>query len=581
MKYSLRIVSLILAICIMTCTLTACSVSEVKRLVKSVIYGTETAEGTSEVSANSTDGEVDTETETETPSADDFEETVAQPESALKFCLTDADIAAYHGLVAECEAVFLNENSTEEELTDVEDRFVDAYYYIRTQSQIAYLWYCMDTGDAARASDYLFSSEASTDAYDVYMQLCKRMDVSDSPHRDRFFEGWTAAEMEEMRGFSGELTELRKSNDQILVQYRKLSDDAFYNGAADYYVQLVKNNNRIAELMGYDNYWVYAYEQEYCRDYGKTEVEEMRQYVRTYLVPLCQQTYTVFRARYEALSQEDRAFAAALLQKADYDDFEVDYVGNYVATFDEACAADMISLFEFDHSFFGVADDAHRGAYTAFLYDLYQPVCYFGPGYQGLDTVIHEMGHYYSYLVNGRSAVHMDLAEVQSQGNEWLFWYYMSTVVSEEMADVIYAYCLYDALGTVIVGTIVDEFEQICYEEGITTARQADAVMADVKTRYGGETWLDIYLTDVDRYWRHVTVEQSVYYVSYAISMLAAVQIYTVAEKQSYEVAMELYLSLIDPVSYSFMDCLAEAGLKMPMDEALYLELNEMMKTEE
>ena len=101
--------------------------------------------------------------------------------------------------------------------------------------------------------------------------------------------------------------------------------------------------------------------------------------------------------------------------------------------------------------------------------------------------------------------------------------------------------------------------------------------MQDVKSRYGGEAWLENCVTDMDIYWRYVTVEQSVYYVSYAVSMLAAMQIYTVAENQSYETAMELYLSLIDPVSASLLECLVEAELKTPMDEELYLELIAMM----
>ena len=189
-------------------------------------------------------------------------------------------------------------------------------------------------------------------------------------------------------------------------------------------------------------------------------------------------------------------------------------------------------------------------------------------------VVIHELGHYYSFMINGDDPIHMDLAEVQSQGNEWLFWAYMDTVLAEDVADAVYAYCLYDSLGTVIIGAMIDEFEQLCYERAITSSEEADAVMAEVKSRYGGDAWLSQNLTDPDFYWRCVTVEQSVYYVSYSVSMLAAMQIYSVANSQSYDAAMELYLSLVDPVSPSLMACLTAAGLKTPMDEGLYLELD-------
>ena len=67
------------------------------------------------------------------------------------------------------------------------------------------------------------------------------------------------------------------------------------------------------------------------------------------------------------------------------------------------------------------------------------------------------------------------------------------------------------------------------------------------------------------------------YYVSYAVSMLAAVQIYSVAEIRSYEQAMEIYLSLMEPEGDTFLECLEKAGLKTPMDEALYLELEQLI----
>ena len=571
MKKRLRLLSMVLTICIMVCSLTSCSLTDIKRYVKRFLYRVETVgESTGAISKEPVDQSDATDEGSKETSVDEPEPIPAD----LVFSLSEEDVSSFHLLVKECEDAFLNAESTEEELSAIEDRFVNAYYRIVTQAQIAYLWFCMDTKDAKCLSDYQFASEASADAYDAYMQLCKRMDVSDSPLRDRFFEGWSAADFEEMRGFSGEVTALQKANDQIMVQYRQLSEAQFYNGSADYYVQLVNNNNRIAELMGYENYWVYAYEKEFRRDYGKAEIEEMRQYVRSYLVPLCEQARIAFRTRYDALPVADKIFIAELLERADYDAFSVDYVGDYIATFGEERAAEMMTLFETGNSFFADASTAHEGAFTSYPHDLRRPICYFGPGYQGVETVVHELGHYYSYRVNGNEAIHMDLAEVQSQGNEWLFWYYLSTVLSEEVAETIYAYCLYDSLGTVIVSTMVDEFEQLCYEEGITTSARANGVMAEVKSRYGGAEWLKNNLTDVDSYWRHVTVEQSVYYVSYAVSMLAAIQLYTVAEDQSYETAMELYLFLIDPTSKSLMECLAAAGLKTPMDEALYQELS-------
>ena len=195
-----------------------------------------------------------------------------------------------------------------------------------------------------------------------------------------------------------------------------------------------------------------------------------------------------------------------------------------------------------------------------------------------VSAAVHELGHYYSYLENGSVSINMDLAEVQSQGNEWLFWAYLDDVLDHNVANAIYYYQLYYALCTVVIGCVVDEFEQMCYQNGISYGDSADEWMTMVLAGYGGEEYVESLLgTDLNLYWRYVTVESSVYYVSYAVSMLGAIQIYTVAENQSYEKAMETYLGLIKPASNVFLASLTAVGLKTPMDERLYLELEAMI----
>ncbi len=562
MKKRIRILGVLLSICVLICSLSSCAPSLLKGFFENIII------------EKRTEAPVEESTEPTAPPQDPEPE---EPVSDLLYCLTDEDVLAFNELLARCEAAFMDPNSTEEALEQIEDQFSDAYYHIVTQSQLAYIGYCLNTADQERADDYLFSSKAAADAYDGYMQLCKRMDASNSPWKALFFEGWSDADFEEMRGFSEELTQLSQDNDLILVSYRDLSDEQFYEGAAEHYLRLVENNNRIAELNGYENYWEYAAAEVYGRDYGAEELAQMRIYVKTYLVPLCEEAYTAFRAQYGDLSEAEKSFVEAFLVGADYDSFDTDYVGGYLSTFGEDAEAAMIGMLEQENSFFTDSDTAYQGAFTMYLYGLKRPICYFGPGYQSADTVVHEMGHYYSYLLNGNRSVQMDLSEVQSQGNEWLFSAYLNTVLEEDVARAVYAYHLYNALCTVIIGTMVDEFEQYCYEREVSSLEDVDAVMAALKAEYGSEEWLETYVTDMDLYWRYVTVEQSVYYVSYAVSMLAAVQVYSVAELQSYERGMEIYLSLMEPEADSFLDCLEQAGLKTPMDETLYAELEQLI----
>lgn len=560
MKRRLRILGLLLAICVLTCSLTSCMSSLLWDIAWDLFYDGETVATESTVNS-----------EQSTPTEPD------PLPSDLEYSLSTEDVNAFYALLEQCEQAYLSASTTQEELDSLDDRFTDAYYHIVTQSQLAYLRYCMATQDSEASSNYLFASEASAEAYDAYMQMCKRIDQSDSPWRATFFSDWSDSELEQMRGFSQELTELSKENDLLLVGYRDLEEAHFYEGASDYYVRLVENNNRIAVLNGYENYWEYAYAEVYGRDYGRDEIKQMREYVSTYVTELCADAIETFQWQFQRLTRREQTFVRDLLQDARYDAFATDYVSGYLSTFDEKAQMSMKGMFDAKNSVFATSESAYQGAFTTYLYGLKRPVCYFGPSYQNINTVIHEMGHYYSYLLNGKRSIQMDLAEVQSQGNEWLFTAYLNTVLDEDVARAIYTYQLYSALTTVLVGTMVDQFEQTCYEINVSSSEEADAVMAGVMEQYGGREWIEYYVTDMDVYWRYVTVENSVYYVSYAVSMLAAVQIYSVAETQSYEKGMEIYLSLMKPKSGAFLSAITGAGLKSPMDEALYRELIQLI----
>ncbi|MBR7098900.1 MAG: hypothetical protein IKC59_05745, partial [Clostridia bacterium] len=300
MKQKIRILVLILAICVTVCSMTSCSASFWKGLIR--------------IEKPSTEESVTT-TATQAP--------VEEPEPTvpleLEYRLTQEDVDAFYEVLAQCEAAYLNADSTDEELTALEDQVNEAYYHIVSQAQLAYLHYCLDMQDFGRSADYLFAADAESDIYEAYMQMCRRMDVAETPWKDRFFEGWSEKDLEEMRCFSTELTELQKENDQLLVDYRSLSDDAFYEGSAEYYVRLVQNHNRIAELMGYENYWTYAFAEIYHRDYGEAELEQMRSCVKRYLIPTCQDAKQAFLDRYAQLSEAEQALIADLLEREDYD----------------------------------------------------------------------------------------------------------------------------------------------------------------------------------------------------------------------------------------------------------------------
>ncbi len=504
---------------------------------------------------------------------------VTPPEVAddLAYTLTQADIEKFNRQLEYCEKQFLKQAGVEEQQLAALDDLEAQYEHLLTQEQIAYLYFCMNEKDTAASENYLFASSACSDAYNGYMAMCRRIDAADTDGRELFFTDWTEEELADMRSYSEESNALQKANSELLVTYRELSDAAFEVGAAEHYVQLLQNNDRLAALSGYDSYWDYAYEKIYFRDYGAGELAAMRGYIKTYLLPMLERTAHQLQMKAQTLDRSQSRLLEQLLY-TDYDLTELGLVEAYTESYSPEVSAILGEILDADNAIYTDSANAYEGAFTAYLYELERPICYFGPGYQNSFTVIHEMGHYYSMAFNRSADQPLDLAEVQSQGNEWLFLSFISEKVDREVAEVLLLNQLYNSLSTVICAAIIDEFEQSCYSTLPTASAQLDGIMEDVLDGYGGEEWVNDYIGDMKLYWRYVVIESPVYYISYAVSMLAAMQLYGRAES-SYAEAQTVYLKLqaAETAENGFLRALLSVGLRTPMQEALYTELSALL----
>ena len=232
----------------------------------------------------------------------------------------------------------------------------------------------------------------------------------------------------------------------------------------------------------------------------------------------------------------------------------------------------MTSLFQSGNLFLTTAENADPGAFTTYLYEYEQPVCYFGPGYHDGFTVIHELGHYISAFYT-EGDLPMDIAETQSQANEWLFTAYLDqTLQSRALAQTVFYYQLHSALQSIVISSIVDEFEQSVYRDVPASAEELDQRMEEVCLGYGGLASVKSLFADPMRYWREVVLESPCYYISYAFSMLAAMNFYQIAT-DSYSAAQSAYLELIAldlGKGESYCVWLKEQNLQTPFEESYY-----------
>lgn len=496
------------------------------------------------------------------------------------YTLTQAEVDEFYDLLGQCEELLIPEGKDTESIEQALGEMSEAFYHISTQSSLAYLRFCMNTADKTCSEQYLFASAASGEGYAAYMKLCQRLDASKSAYRDTFFEGWSQAELTEMRSYTDGMAALQQTNDAILVEYRELAQEDFDRSVPALFTRTVETNTAMAELMGYDNYMEYAYACVYGREYSPAQIQSVRRYAQTYLVPLCRQLGEEFYEAYEALPSK-RAEELYDLLYGDWDTHASDLLQGYFSSLPATLRQGMGGMLADQNAVFCDGENALQGAFTGFLYDYGHPVAYFGPGYQDVLTVVHEAGHYCAFTQTGGMEPSLDLAEVHSQGSEFLMTAYAADHVNGSVYRVFELYQCYQTVAAVLACLMVDEFEQTVYA-GAGRVTDYDGVMAEICSRYGGADFVAEWVTDMDSYWRNVVIESPGYYISYATSGLAALGLYGMAV-EDYAAGVAAYEILMAQATEdaSLSDALSAAGLHTPFEEALYKSIINLYQTEE
>lgn len=555
-----RWLALLLGLCLLTCSLPSCV----------FLWASRNLSGSFEQPENRTTVGSRQETGTTAPKPEPNAPLLG--DETLAYHLSEADASHFRELLAECLAAILEwgterSEEAEEKILAVED----AFDHISTQSAIAQIRYYLMPDDPQREAEELFSAAMEEDARTEYYAMCQQIDESTAPLRTLFFSDWTEEDLALMRSYSGSVAELRKENDQLLAQYHALSDDKFEQGSADLFFQMFANNALIAEEMGYDDYPSYAYETEYQRDYTPQEAIALHDFVKAKVVPLLP-------------AVKNRLFGAvSKLTRQEYDVFQAAFEGTYEAgktllseylsTYPQEVRDRMTAMFE-DAA---VADSerAIEAAFTTYLYEFDRPLCYFGPGYQSSYTVVHEMGHYYAASSTQTLGVQLDLAETHSNGNEWLYTVYLANRFGGTLGEVVFYYELYIKLCSIVISTLVDEFEQSVYRNVPAKAEEFDSRMISLCDGYGGYEWLCAYVTDPLTYWRLVVLESPCYYISYAVASINAIQLGILAQ-EDYGNAQQVYRSYTEELPEDGMTCtewLSKCGIESPFDEKAYQRL--------
>lgn len=495
----------------------------------------------------------------------------------LNYTLDQQMVDTFYQLLEESETLAIA-GEDEDRVDELTEQLDEAYMELIDQYQIAYVHYCLDQSDEEMKTRYLDCVDIVTEAEAAYNEMCKRVYLSETPLRDMLFEDWTEEDIAMLLAYNEEIAQLEKRNTEITVEFRDL-DMYSSSWSADMiplYNEMVKNNNRIAQIYGFRNYYEYAYQIIYQRDYEMSEIQKLREYTAKYLPTICLEATVSFTEVYENLEYEDSSSLQSFVYN-DYSQLDRNYVKRYIADMPESSGEMMQDMFDRDRAIFTDYSQSYQGAYTTWIDG--EPFCFFGQGYSTSETVIHEMGHYYGSMYVEPWSQPMDLSETQSQGNEWLFLDYLETNMTEDLYQALVEYKLSTDIGYIICFVMIDEFEEKVYSgenAGNLTMEEYDAIMEEIAEAYGGLAFIEENILDIQSYWKQVVLESPVYYVSYAVSGIAAINLYTVAQEDD-DVARECFRKLMEePVEdEGFLVNIQNAGISGPFDEGVYLRLSQ------
>ncbi len=477
----------------------------------------------------------------------------------------------------------------------IHTEFYELILYAIAQRQIAEIDYYCDMKNSELEERYSYMMDYYTNLIAEFYSLSQPF--YDSCYRDFYYYGMTEAEINEYLFDSNtlsnpEYTALKNRNDELELEFLALTAPENSPRVNVIYAEYAANNNKMAKLMGYENYLEYAYENVYRRDYTYQDVDNITDYVSTHLSKVFTKYYSKYVTNYyrpltgnnqeEYLSQVQYSFFKNMKSNTTVNDY-IDKMSFTTNPEKQISFSDELNALCTDGNLY---IGEYSGAFVTYLGAFEAPIAYFSSGYDTPFTVVHEFGHYMNEIYNkSEYSQSYDLLEMHSQGNEILYLASLKGQISDDAFNYVEDDQIFNFLANVMCGFAIDAFERAIYTDsydgtyaeeimadGTITSDEYDKLYQSINTDLG----LDGILSDV--YWKYgMTITSPCYYVSYSVSALSVLQLYEMAETDGFDAAAEAYLKLftytdVDP-EYTDSQVLEYAGMYSATDEQLYIAL--------
>lgn len=460
------------------------------------------------------------------------------------------------------KAARLGETADGKEAADLYDWLMAEYAKVYTLDNLAYIDFYAHPGDetlsdACRQLDSVLN--------EVNDALCTALsDALDGPAGSalRSYIGEDKAtalvgydeQTDRQREITERVSELTLQYNALIMEYLSYDEETEKIGAL--YRELVDLHNEEAQIVGYKDYADYAYEASYGRDFTPDDAaalcEAVKPYARQYFGSLYynEATYADFSADTDLTERE-----------------LVGLVTQYMPRVSDDAAKAAAYMEKHGLYFMDSAERVSDLGFTTTLDQYNAPFIYLAlyGDQNDIQSMFHEFGHYYDAYVNPvpdllLSVGSLDIFEIHSTGMEALSTGWYEDIYGED-ADLARIRFLDSALYTVFSGCLFDEFQRVVYADPSLTPEQISQTFVTIARSYG----LRSFGKEFSHYWMQVNhnFESPFYYISYAVSMLASLQIYEMAEND-WAAAADFYNDLVSlgAFDYTYCELLDKVGLE-------------------
>ena len=466
---------------------------------------------------------------------------------------------------------YIREERNYQKVVSIYEEAENHYYGCIEGYKKEYIKFCL-YGKEEDQKKYTAFEDASVDLLKWYNEV-EHMAYKNS-FKEVFYGDMTDEEIEEEIGkeYPERYYELKKTMNKAKADLLLLDkDDENYPHQVDeLYSIFVNSSNELSKYESFDNYLDYSYFSEYDRDYKASDTDEFFKGVIDVVIPKFNEVLVNYQNDLNMLSRSDEKIFDNIFEDDAFTN-SFSYIEEYKKNMGGEFEESFDNLFKEGGKYFiSYEKDGYEGAFQSSYYEFFEknPFVFYGPNYHNALTVVHEFGHYFADDKGTNKSKCYDLSETQSQGNEFLFLNYLleNKDFSNNLKNLINDYSLYDSLITILYASIVNEVEKKCYTMDNFDSNGLIKAVDELYEEYpllSKSIFKKSYILD---YCRKVLLTAPGYYISYATSLIGALNINKIAQT-SFDDAKAAYLMIIN---YSedldeYREIYNYAGLKDPL----------------